>query len=69
MAKLTKSNGDLEQRNSILETYLKLQDSPEAGKPAADNEWWLDAGSDSLPVYSWMLEGARVLQSAAASAL
>ena len=52
MAKLTKSNGDLEQRNSILETYLKLQDSPEADKSAADNGWWLDAGSHWSPVYS-----------------
>lgn len=44
MAELTKLNGDLEHRNSILETYLELQESPKAGRQAADNEWWLDAG-------------------------
>jgi len=43
MAELTKLNGDLEHRNSILETYLELQESPKAGRQAADNEWWLDA--------------------------
>ncbi len=44
MAELTRLNGELETYNGDLTAYLELQESPEGGKQAADNEWWLDAG-------------------------